>query len=35
MPKCFFSASCLSKTLECVSKMEIRKFEWIFRQFKE
>ena len=21
--------------LECVSKMEIRKFEWIFRQFKE
>ena len=21
--------------LECVSKREIRKFEWIFRQFKE
>ena len=35
MPKCFLSASCLSKTLEYVSKREIRKFEWIFRQFKE
>ena len=22
-------------SLECVSKREIRKFEWIFRQFKE
>ena len=25
----------LRTQLECVSKMEIRKFEWIFRQFKE
>ena len=23
------------RNLECVSKREIRKFEWIFRQFKE
>ena len=25
----------VSVCLECVSKREIRKFEWIFRQFKE
>ena len=25
----------LRHTLECVSKREIRKFEWILRQFKE
>ena len=24
-----------TELLECVSKREIRKFEWIFRQFKE
>ena len=29
------SASLANNALECVSKREIRKFEWIFRQFKE
>ena len=31
----FCGALFLRAYLECVSKREIRKFEWIFRQFKE
>ena len=29
------AVSAFAAFLECVSKREIRKFEWIFRQFKE
>ena len=34
-PWVFFTFGLFTDRLECVSKREIRKFEWIFRQFKE